>query len=386
MSTGPMKRDYIMLRPLATGVTGFARLETDKSGLVFQLTGKNLHPHAKGVRVFLYAGEGAVQELGRAKVNAQGQVTLLAEVAARQSGFLPTRLQAVLVVTDDVKPGPLFIGLCVPQSAGSLLDAKNALLALCAKLGESALEKAEWVQQEPPQGSKQPAQAKSAALESAPPAKDRQEGHDRGDQPPPRRSDKTGPSAGAATARFALRTSTAIPRDNPPKEVFLSAVDPSIYVEADVYASRPPKGRPGTAAKIGDRPGAEPPAVGTALQAEEESPESALTPKTPGAAPVDRLRPLRWPIRWQQLAHYFEQYPPFAPFDLPGWRFVRVPMARGGSFAVGRLCQEDRVQRVAYAVPGQRNQPPPKEFARYRWHPGRDGQGYWVLWQQVKAQ
>ncbi len=395
-----------MLKPMVLGASGFARLQVEGGGLLMQLTGKNLSPHAKSIRVFLYAGEGAVQELGNARVNPQGQATMLAEVALRQGGLAPSRLQAVLVTSDDPKPLPLFIGLCVAQSAGSLLDARNALLALCAKLeadaaarpraaleGDAAARSRGAAEGE---GGARPrgAEAKPQPGEGQGPGPREPEGSQEAEPEEPKASKLR--KAPSSAARFALRTSSAMPRDFPPQEVFLSAVDPSIYVEADVYATRPPKGRGMRLSQGSPEPsllqdGEDLQAAALTGPAEPSLEEDALRqnlfpqPHTPGARPVDTLRPVRWPLQWRQLGPFFDQYPSFAPFDMPGWRFVRVPMHRGGSFVVGRMCQEDRVHRVLYALPGQRNQPPPKEFARYRWQQGQDGQGYWALWQQVKA-
>lgn len=392
MSTQPMKRQYIMLKPMVLGASGFARLQVEGGGLLLQLTGKNLNGHAKGLRAFLYAGEGAVQELGSARVNAQGQATLMAEVAARQGSMAPSRLQAVLVTSDDPKPQPLFIGLCVSQSAGSLLDARNALLALCAKLEQNGPQRVQARPRRDGEGIQPREQAGGETGQGT-------QGESKEAERLREETAEAKPSkAPKPITRLALRTSSAMPRDLPPKEVFLSAVDPSIYVEADVYATRPPKrGRGGSAEEA--PPVLDPPnprdgedvhaaaLTGPAEPPPAQAPPAELfpRPRTPGALPVDRLRPVRWPVQWRQLSQFFDQHLPFAPFDMPGWRFVRVPMHRGGSFVVGRMCQEERVYRVLYALPGQRNQPPPKEFARYRWQQGQDGQGYWALWQQVKA-
>ena len=112
--------------------------------------------------------------------------------------------------------------------------------------------------------------------------------------------------------------------------------------------------------------------------------EPALFQRTTGSRPVDRLRPLIWPPQFRELPAYFDRYPPVALFDLPGWRFIRVPLKQGGFFAMGYHAQGSRVTQVAYAVPGTANEPPPRQFNRYRFHYGRDGQGYWTMGQRVK--
>ena len=73
------------------------------------------------------------------------------------------------------------------------------------------------------------------------------------------------------------------------------------------------------------------------------------------------------------------------PFDAPGWRFVRVPLAGGekGYFALGVRVQNGRVTRLCYAVPGDNETPPPASLTGYRWQQGLAGVGYWTLWQGV---
>jgi hypothetical protein len=50
--------------------------------------------------------------------------------------LLSRRLVALLITDGERHPKPLAIGLCTAQSAGSLMDAKNAALALCDRLRE----------------------------------------------------------------------------------------------------------------------------------------------------------------------------------------------------------------------------------------------------------
>ena len=109
----------------------------------------------------------------------------------------------------------------------------------------------------------------------------------------------------------------------------------------------------------------------TAVQeaAEPAEREIVLRPES-AAPPVDGLPALVWPEAAAHLKAYFETQAPFAPFDAPGWRFVRVPSPlRGVPYcAVGVHAQDARVTQVAYAVPGS---------------PQQAGQGYWTLWRTV---
>jgi hypothetical protein len=340
MTENSIKRQYIMLKPMATGATGFARMEAQANRLFIQLTCKDLRYLAKGLRVFLYMGEGAAQEIGQASVNLQGQATLNADLDWQEFGLLPTRLQAILILSDDSDPKPLMIGLCSQQSAGSLMDAKNAMLAICDKLSESRKASA------PEEPDPTPPLAKHSY---APKAKTAPE--------PAPKPNKPGPFQEQLVRQ-------EIPKDPMPQEIFLPAIDLSTH-----------------------RPKAKLRVVGPPSSPGKDGKSAPTTPpqnREDGAKPVDRLRPLIWPPRFRELPAYFTKYPPLALFDLPGWRFVRVPMADGGYFAIGYHAQDERVSRVAYALPGVATQPPPHPLNRYRFYYGRDGQGYWTLGQKVK--
>ena len=99
-----------------------------------------------------------------------------------------------------------------------------------------------------------------------------------------------------------------------------------------------------------------------------------------------RLQPLQWPEGLAELRACFEELPPSAPFDAPGWRFVRVPLGQDGPAPyceVGIRTEGCRITQAAYALPGQQEQPLPGALQGYRWEQGRHGQGYWVLRQAL---
>ncbi|MGN0747673.1 MAG: hypothetical protein ACI4ML_13415 [Aristaeellaceae bacterium] len=100
------------------------------------------------------------------------------------------------------------------------------------------------------------------------------------------------------------------------------------------------------------------------------------------AGSVLRLPRLRWPAPLAELAGYFGQELTCAPFDAPGWRFVRVRLGPGSPAAwcaVGVHIRGCRVVEAAYALPGEQAVLPPGGLHGYRWAEGRHGQGYWVL-------
>lgn len=311
----------IMLRPMQTGASGYARLQSGAGETLLQLNARGLKTDA--IRVFWYSGGGEARELGRARVNPRGEASLSTE--APRGGIAPERLQALLISTDGDEPDPLLIGLCVQQSAGSLLDAKNALLALCDKLSRAARERRE-----------NEAPAERRAAEAEPP-----DSREPSSSPPESRE----PEASLPSAPTPRPPSQTAPQ--PPREIFLPAIDPMPYV-------------------IAGEPGQEPAA-----------PEPKAAPATRRAPPADRLRPLRWPGAFSQLKPFFDAYPPQRLFSLPGWRFICV---RPDELWMGYSQTDGCVRRVAYAIRG--DQPPP-DGRPYRARRGLDGKVYQVLWQRV---
>lgn len=114
--------------------------------------------------------------------------------------------------------------------------------------------------------------------------------------------------------------------------------------------------------------------------ANQPAPEPYALRPISGEKAVTELPELIWPKGREELREYFEALPPFAPFYIPGWRFVRVPSPLPGRAycALGRYIRNDRVARIAYAVPGT-PQRPPAALPGYRYH-----QGYWVMEQQAE--
>lgn len=120
----------IMLKPMQTGLSGYARFQTERGRALVQINLRGIA--CGGIRAFWYAAGGLVRELGTAPVNPRSEAALTAELPWDQ--YAPDRLQALLLVEDGPAPRPLMIGLCARQSAGSLLDAKNASLSLCERI------------------------------------------------------------------------------------------------------------------------------------------------------------------------------------------------------------------------------------------------------------
>ncbi len=388
------RQQLILLKPMRPGVSGYARLQSERGRLLAQLNARGLD--VDGVQAYWYGAGGEARLMGQTRVNAHGEASLTAELPT--DALAPERLQALLLLSGGAEPVPLMIGLCVRQSAGSLLDAKNAALALCERLARS-------------QRARNAAPAKTAPDRMPTPAVP--------DQVPPARP---APQPQVVAAKRPSKRDKELPR-----EIFLPAIDPLPYVAAARRAmgEEMPEGGAQAAAPAEDaarkavcapqaacgqsssgKPVTEPacahqtacrpmpaPASAPARETERGAPvspaceagEDGIPPQgfrpTPKAPPADRLRPLVWPRGFEALRTYFVKGLPCRLFDLPGWRFVNAAQAGGpDGLWVGMQQVDGRVCRVAYA---HRSETPPPGGKPYRPARGTDGHTYQVLWQRV---
>lgn len=125
-----LSRRTILLKPMQPSASGYARLQTDGGTTMLQLHARGLE-EGQAVQLYWYLSGQAAQLMAQANVNPHGEVSVEAEAPDAVS---PQRLQAVILIAGGENPKPLLIGLCTEQSAGSLMDAKNAALALCERL------------------------------------------------------------------------------------------------------------------------------------------------------------------------------------------------------------------------------------------------------------
>lgn len=377
----------MMLRPMQAGLSGYARLQGEPGRQLIQI---NLRGMQSGeMRVFWYAGEGLVREVGRSLANPRGEATLSAEVPADAAA--PRRLMALLITDGGDRPRPMAIGLCTAQSAGSLMDAKNALLALCDKLSRMDKQKAA-------------ATAKHAASADTAVNAERQSR----DCQTNRQTKQTETSAaGGIPARQTevadsespsekiLTPKTVIPPPTNKQEkhagIHSSAILPrEVFLPAIEAKSRPERRRfhrkeaecqqPGDSAgvimsPVTDQPAtsSQPPCAASGslhVVTTRSIPDSPAVPKReqlPAAKPVhqpirlpaDRLPTLQWPVPFQSLAIYFEQNLPFRLMNWPGWRFVSIPESR---LWIGYRQQDGRVRQVAYALPADAPTPEGQPF------------------------
>ena len=117
-----LSRRTLLLKPMQTAVSGYARLQKENGEILVQLHARNL-PSGEA-RLFVCTHSHAVREVARVQVNAHGEASMEAEA--------PADLESLLLL--GMPPKPLLIGLCGAQDAGSLLDAKNTALSLCERL------------------------------------------------------------------------------------------------------------------------------------------------------------------------------------------------------------------------------------------------------------
>lgn len=399
------RQRLILFKPMRPGVSGYARLQSERGALLAQLNARGLE--AESVQAYWYGAGGEARLMGATRVNAHGEASLTAELPG--DALAPERLQAVLLLSGGAEPVPLMIGLCVQQSAGSLLDAKNAALALCERLARAQ-------QAQSVSGTPDRPPSDSGAQPSAGPAAE--------PAPPPVRP--------APQPQYALVRRPKKQERELPREIFLPAIDPLPYVDAARRAmgeEAPGCGGPQAAAQAkeaehGEEPACPPqpagrePMAGTPgreARSAEQGPVSMPCPvpegksaradspaqtgcekaeddgeelelptgftSAPKAPPADRLRPLVWPRGFEALRTYFDRGLPCRLFDLPGWRFVNAAQAGGpDGLWVGMQQVDGRVRGVAYA---HRSETPPPGGRPYRPARGTDGHTYQVLWQRV---
>lgn len=121
-----ISRRTILLKPMQPALSGFARLQTDGGTTLVQLHARGLEK-GQHVRLYWYLNGQTAQEIGQAAANAHGEASFETEETESAD-----RLHALILISADESPKPLLIGLCAQQA--SLMDVKNAALALCERL------------------------------------------------------------------------------------------------------------------------------------------------------------------------------------------------------------------------------------------------------------
>lgn len=406
----------MMLRPMQAGLSGYARLQGEAGRQLVQINLRGMQPG--DMRVFWYAGEGLVREVGRSAANQRGEASLSAEVP--MDAAAPRRLMALLITDGGDRPRPLAIGLCTAQSSGSLMDAKNALLALCDRLGR---EKQAQQEQQAQLALQKAMQARTGDRIHSGNAGDKgceddlyaheqtkacetskaQRSQAEQDKPAGRnglsgkevseRNAAASPAAPAPSTRNSNKHSS--PSDLP-REVFLPAIEarsrperrrrredqnhqpakalrkaaPEISPEASPAAEPPERSTHPLPVKQSNERQANPahaspaPAQAAVPTSHHEVPHTGPSPrpqKRPVSPPADQLPALQWPAAFQPLAVYFDRYPPLRLMDWPGWRFVHVPQGKGGLW-IGYRQQDGRIAQVAYALPAEAQPPEGQTF------------------------
>jgi hypothetical protein len=383
LQAAKFQRLYILLRPCAQGGGGYARLEQARGKYTLTVNAHGFSPSEEGIRVLLAArdegGGAAVCDLGSLPVSDKGQSSLKREVAAAPGGLPLTSYSALCIAKEWPNPRLLLMGALEENSSlSSYLIGETVCRYLSVptnKITESVLSEEKPAPSVPaaatPADSRTPAQPAKAAAAA--------------------------PSPSIAPAIVSLPA--AKPPVSPPAPIKTDMLPVSIprepfpfplprAVTAPKPALEPAPARPAATLPVNEPP-AENPDLAVFTSAMERTvfpPDVPAAGPLSGRPPVNALPRLHWPAAVKELENYFSTYPPFAPFDAPGWRFVQVPMAAGSTipfYAVGMLARDGKVTQVAYAVPGERGALPPPGFSGYRWQQGRNGQGYWTLWKRA---
>ncbi len=388
LQAAKFQRMYILLRPCAHGGGGYARLEQARGKYTLTVNAQGFTPSEEGVRVLLAAkddsGGAAVCDLGLLPISSKGQSTLRREISATPGGIPLNAYSALCIAKDWPAPKLLLLGsLEENDNVSSYLIGQMVCryLSVPAKLNSQ--------NNEPEETSSKPSAISLAAM------------------PTPNIGTSSTPSAISALPEVeSTPADMVLPNISPTysaisqpqkfhkpaePETFLKEILPFPLAQAGAIAK--PASALSTAQSPASPSAADPqtekldPAVFTSATERPLLPPDFPVSGTPqGRPPVGALPKLQWPTAVKELERYFSTYPPYAPFDAPGWRFVQVPMASGSTipyYAVGMLARDGKVVQVAYAVPGERGGMPPAGFSGYRWQQGRNGQGYWTLWKRA---
>lgn len=399
MQAAKFQRLYILLRPCAQGGGGYARLEQARGKYTLTVNAHGFSPSEECIRVLLAArdegGGAAVCDLGALPISDKGQSSLKREIAATPGGLPLSSYSALCVAKDWPNPRLLLLGaLEENNSLSSYLIGETVCryLSVPTKMAdESAFSGDKPV---PPVSSPAPSSAPSQTATST-------------------KTMAAAPDDVAASPQISIAPAiTSAPTSSSITTAAMMPVSPAAPIKTDMLPDTAPKEPipfPLPRAIPAPKPALEPAAArltaALTLPISEppvEKPDLAVftsamertifPPDVPAAGPlsgrppVNALPKLSWPAAVKELENYFSTYPPFAPFDAPGWRFVQVPMAAGSTipyYAVGMLARDGKVTQVAYAVPGERGSLPPPGFSGYRWQQGRNGQGYWTLWKRA---
>ena len=388
LQAAKFQRMYILLRPCAHGGGGYARLEQVRGKYTLTINAQGFSPSEEGIRVLLAAkddsGSAAVCDLGLLPISAKGQSALRREISLTPGGIPLHSYSALCIAKDWPVPKLLMIG--------SLEESDNLSAYLIGEMVCRYLS----------------VPAKQASIA---------EDNDNEPVKPVLKSSSTETaiatsSAMLPTAYDSLPNDTyhtdKIPLPNPPA-TYAGIAQPENLTFKDTER---PEGKEALPFPLAQAVAiAKPASTKAAAQSlafpslTEQQPENldpavftsaavktTFPPELPsygppqGRPPVSALPKLQWPAAVKELERYFFTYPPYAPFDAPGWRFVQVPMASGSTipyYTVGMLARDGKVVQVAYAIPGDRGGVPPAGFSGYRWQQGRNGQGYWTLWKRA---
>ena len=117
-----LSRRTLLLKPMQTAVSGYARLQAENDRMLVQLHARSLNEGQ--VRLFALTDTHAAREVSSTQVNVRGEASIETEA--------PANTQALILMA--MPPKPLLIGLCGKQDADTVLDVKNSALALAQKL------------------------------------------------------------------------------------------------------------------------------------------------------------------------------------------------------------------------------------------------------------
>ena len=94
------RQQLILLKPMHPGVSGYARLQSERGRLLAQLNARGLD--VDGVQAYWYGAGGEARLMGQTRVNAHGEASLTAELPT--DALAPERLYPTFFKTRLTEP------------------------------------------------------------------------------------------------------------------------------------------------------------------------------------------------------------------------------------------------------------------------------------------
>lgn len=329
----------ITLRGMSSGAGGFARFHVQGKRAEILIHARGLNK--EGFIAFWHQSGVEPIRLGTAVADARGEAVLDAELSG--DWHPGAKVQALLLVENTQCPAPLLIGLL----EGSMMEARNACITLCAK--QSRREE----KQSKPAVQPKPMEKAETTPETTPEAKQV-------------RQVWQSPVPSPWTQKDLEEGQKAQHRAEESRE--LQTLMRSLFRSPAAWQAGKVEAKP-LVFRCSQRERKTDP-----LQQEERSTRESL-PRF-----ADDLPQLQWPPLFQPVKEIFSRSKPTGLFAAPGWRFACASENSDGLW-IGRQEEEGKVSRIAYITRGSGEQQLGKNDQPIM---GKDGKRYRALVQRAE--